>query len=43
MWSASLKGVAKTEAYRVAGVDLVKSALVLESEDRREVDWQLRQ
>ncbi|MEO8723979.1 MAG: MobF family relaxase [Sphingobium sp.] len=37
------KGVARGEAYRVENIDPVKSAITLQSEDGREVDWRLRQ
>ncbi len=37
------KGVARGEAFRVEGVDPVKAAVALRSEDGRAVDWRLRQ
>lgn len=37
------KGVSRGEAYRVMGVDPVKSAIALKAEDGRDIDWRLRQ
>jgi conjugative relaxase-like TrwC/TraI family protein len=37
------KGVTRGEAFRVEGIDPVKAAIALRSEDGREVDWRLRQ
>lgn len=37
------KGVERGEAYRVESIDLAKAAIVLRSENGREVDWRLRQ
>ena len=37
------KGVVRGEAYRVEGVDPVKSAIALKAADGREIDWRLRQ
>jgi conjugative relaxase-like TrwC/TraI family protein len=37
------KGVTRGEAYRVEGIDPAKAAIMLKSEDGREVDWRLRQ
>jgi len=37
------KGVTRGEAYRVESIDPAKAAIVLKSEDGREVDWRLRQ
>lgn len=37
------KGVARGEAYRVESIDPAKAAVMLKSEDGREVDWRLRQ
>lgn len=37
------KGVARGGAYRVESIDPAKAAIMLKSEDGREVDWRLRQ
>ncbi|WP_298284339.1 MobF family relaxase [Acidocella sp.] len=37
------KGVSKAQAYRVAGIDTAKAAIMLESQDGRMIDWRLQQ
>jgi ATP-dependent exoDNAse (exonuclease V) alpha subunit len=37
------KGVTRGDAYRVEAIDPARSAIMLKSEDGREVDWRLRQ
>ncbi|QDC36035.1 MobF family relaxase [Sphingobium fuliginis] len=37
------KGVTRGEAYKVESIDPAKAAIILKSEDGREVDWRLRQ
>jgi len=37
------KGIGKTEAYRVTGIDAGKAAVKLAAQDGREIDWRLKQ
>lgn len=37
------KGISKAQAYRVAGIDTAKAAIMLESQDGKVIDWRLRQ
>ncbi len=37
------KGISKAHAYRVAGIDTAKAAIMLESQDGKVIDWRLRQ